>query len=193
MAQAQLPFVQMQPGKALDLGNGARLEVLAGTRRGAVLLLEWDRIRALLPVGLGFETMGALLEDRSQPPLTALLLVDSGHASLNTQNGSLDGGPGWRCSAWRPREVNFYLRDRLLSFFHFEDFIRQDSVSLTMHRYGSFCVWCFDKTKESAGAFIVPVLDIINSVSPLDLQVPCMGRRSCFGGQSINFLMYVYE
>jgi beta-lactamase superfamily II metal-dependent hydrolase len=52
-------------------------------RRGAVLLLEWEHFRVLLPIGLDFE----ILEDlQSQPELrglTALLLAESGYAPVN--------------------------------------------------------------------------------------------------------------
>jgi flavorubredoxin len=36
--ERRIPVVQVQSGQALDLGAGARLEVLAATRREAVLL-----------------------------------------------------------------------------------------------------------------------------------------------------------
>jgi competence protein ComEC len=84
LIQAQIPIFQAQTGQALDLGKGAQLEVLAQTQRGAVLLLRWDRFRVLMPIGLDFESMDTLMQDRNQGPVTALLLAEAGHASLNT-------------------------------------------------------------------------------------------------------------
>jgi beta-lactamase superfamily II metal-dependent hydrolase len=59
-----------------------------------VLLLEWERFRALLPVGLDFESQQALLGEPRPAPLTALLLAESGHAALTTAE--------W-IAHWRPR------------------------------------------------------------------------------------------
>jgi competence protein ComEC len=67
-------------GQVLDLGEGARLEVLAAADRGAVLMLEWKNFRALLPIGLDYETMESL-----DPGVqTVYLLAENGLASLNT-------------------------------------------------------------------------------------------------------------
>ena len=76
LVQQSTPVFQAQQGQSLDLGNGARLETLAATRRGGVFLLEWGKFRALLPLGLDFESIAALMRDRSQPPVTAMLLAD---------------------------------------------------------------------------------------------------------------------
>ncbi len=67
-------------GQVLDLGEGARLEVLAATDRGAVLMLEWENFRALLPIGLDYETMESL----NPSVQTVYLLAENGLASLNT-------------------------------------------------------------------------------------------------------------
>ncbi len=83
-----------QPGQSLDLGRGAVLRVLAVGRRGMVLLLEWGRFRALLPLGPDFDDLQALIDDPSQPPVTALLLAESGFAPLNP--------PEW-IERWRPQ------------------------------------------------------------------------------------------
>ncbi len=79
-AENGIPLNQAQTGQALDLGEGARLEVLAATDRGAVLLLEWGRFRALFPIGLDFETMESL----DPGALTVYLLAENGYAPLNT-------------------------------------------------------------------------------------------------------------
>jgi beta-lactamase superfamily II metal-dependent hydrolase len=59
------------------------MRVLAEGRRGAVLLLEWENFRALLPVGIDFETLEILQDERSLVPVNALLLAESGYAPVN--------------------------------------------------------------------------------------------------------------
>lgn len=83
LEESQIDLINPQMGQALDLGGGARLEFLALTPRGAVLLLEWEEFRALLPVGLDFEALEALLARRDLAQLNALLLPDNGYAPLN--------------------------------------------------------------------------------------------------------------
>ncbi len=68
LALQRVPIITAQKGQALDLGEGARLEVLATGLRGAVLLVEWGRFRLLLPVGLDFESMQALMKDPQPGP-----------------------------------------------------------------------------------------------------------------------------
>lgn len=41
LSESHLDIVEPEAGQALDLGDGVRLELLAVTSRGAVLLLEW--------------------------------------------------------------------------------------------------------------------------------------------------------
>ena len=83
LSQAEVPLTLAETGQALDLGNGARLEVQPVTRRGAALLLSWGSFRALLPVGLDLETLDTLQTDPSLAGITALLLPESGYAPLN--------------------------------------------------------------------------------------------------------------
>lgn len=100
LAAQNIPVIEMRSGHALDLGDGARLEALAVTRRGAVLLLEWRRFSALLPLGLDIEGMQALqagpASGPASGPVTALLLADAGHAALNP--------PQW-IQRWKPQLV----------------------------------------------------------------------------------------
>lgn len=93
LTAAQIPVTTAQSGQTLDLGNGAWLQVLHATPKGAVLLLEWERFRLLLPVGLDFDAMAALLQDVRQPPVSALFLAGSGYAPLN---------PAAWVERWRP-------------------------------------------------------------------------------------------
>ncbi len=83
LTDLRVPMTDAKPGQNLELGQGARLHVLAVEPRGAVLLLEWGNFHALLPVGLDFDSMAALIKDHNLGPVTALLLVDGGYAPLN--------------------------------------------------------------------------------------------------------------
>ena len=83
LAQTSLEPLPAQSGQGLDLGDGARLEVLAVGKRGAVLLLEWEDFRALLPVGIDFDILEALQNDPKLRGMTALLLAESGYAPVN--------------------------------------------------------------------------------------------------------------
>jgi competence protein ComEC len=75
--------VRAEAGQTLHLGDGAQMRVLLVGKRGAVLLLEWENFRALLPVGLDFETLEILQNERSLVPVNALLLAESGYAPVN--------------------------------------------------------------------------------------------------------------
>jgi competence protein ComEC len=83
LAELQVSIVAAEAGQALDLGEGARLEVLDVGKRGAILLLKWESFRLLLPIGADFEMMESLEMGDAIGPVTALLLADSGYAPLN--------------------------------------------------------------------------------------------------------------
>jgi len=87
LAEVGIHPVEAQAGQVLDLGEGAALRILATGRPGAALLLEWDRFRAVLPLGMDFESLEALQGDPSLAQVSALLLADCGYAPLNP--------PGW--------------------------------------------------------------------------------------------------
>ena len=78
-----IPITRMQPGHALDLGQGASLEGLSTDPRGAVLLLEWDNFRMLLPIGMDFSALQSLQSTSTMRDITAVLLAESGYAPLN--------------------------------------------------------------------------------------------------------------
>jgi competence protein ComEC len=80
---AEIRSTPAEAGQTLHLGDGALMHVLTVGDRGAVLLLEWGNFRALLPVGLDFDTLETLLDDRSLVPVNALLLAESGYAPVN--------------------------------------------------------------------------------------------------------------
>lgn len=75
--EAGIQPILAETGHVLDLGEGVTLQVLASGARGAVLLLEWGDFRALLPVGIDFETLEVLQADPGIGPVTALLLAES--------------------------------------------------------------------------------------------------------------------
>jgi competence protein ComEC len=80
----QVRVTRAEKDQVLDLGDGATLTVLSADERGAVLLLKYGNFRMLLPVGMSLDTLAKLQADPSLPPLTALLLADSGMAQLNS-------------------------------------------------------------------------------------------------------------
>jgi competence protein ComEC len=90
------PITLASAGANLDLGEGARLEVRSISPRGAVLLVEWQNFRALLPVGMNLDTLTELGNGKKIGPVTTLLLADSGYALLNP--------PGW-IAALRPQAI----------------------------------------------------------------------------------------
>lgn len=80
---AQTEVISAQVGQSLQLGSGAELQVLTTGNRGGVLLLEWQRFRALLPIGINFEDLEALETGRQIGPVSALLLAEGGYAPIN--------------------------------------------------------------------------------------------------------------
>lgn len=83
LTDAGIPLVLAQAGDVLDLGDGSQLEVLAVSRRGAVLLITWKNFRFLLPLGMDFEYLEESQYGGTLGPVTALLLADNGYAPLN--------------------------------------------------------------------------------------------------------------
>ncbi len=94
LTEANIPVNDSEVGQRLELGAGATLEVLAEGHRGAVLLLVWERFRALLPVGLDFETLDGLEHGEAIGQVSVLMLAEGGYAPLNP--------PAW-IGALRPR------------------------------------------------------------------------------------------
>jgi competence protein ComEC len=77
------PLTVAQPDQALDLGFGASLRVLTVGGRGAILLLEWENFRALLPLGASAQDLESLDRGKGIGNVTVLLLADNGYAPLN--------------------------------------------------------------------------------------------------------------
>jgi competence protein ComEC len=78
-----IPVTPAFTGAALGLGQGATLKVISVSSRGAVVLVEWQGFRALLPVGMNFDTLAELDNGKKIGPVTVLLLADSGFAQVN--------------------------------------------------------------------------------------------------------------
>jgi len=83
LTQYQIPNIHAQTGYIVDLGDGAALRVLAAGKRGAVLLIQWDRFRALLPLGVHVDDYESLRMGQDIGLVTVLLLADNGYAPLN--------------------------------------------------------------------------------------------------------------
>lgn len=76
-------ITRAEKDQVLDLGDGATLTVLSSGPRGAVLLIEYEGFRALLPIGLTFDEEHMLPVFEHEGPYNVLLLADSGYAKTN--------------------------------------------------------------------------------------------------------------
>lgn len=84
LQQEGLPVQTILTGQALDLGDGAEMQVLSVTDEGAVLLVRWHVFRVLLPIG-GIEgTLGAPEVTIRTRGLTAVLLPHGGREGYLT-------------------------------------------------------------------------------------------------------------
>jgi competence protein ComEC len=82
-AEAGLPLVPAEAGHALDLGDGARLEVAALGERGAILRATYGLASVVMnSVGEPGLVMD-LAQQQGIPPATALLLADGGELATN--------------------------------------------------------------------------------------------------------------
>ena len=78
-----IPVTKAETDSELDLGNGAMLRIVNVNPRGAVLLLQWDEFRALLPVGMNFDAQEEFHFGKDIKTTSLLLLADSGYAPTN--------------------------------------------------------------------------------------------------------------
>ncbi len=78
-----IPITRSEAGQTLELGEGARLKLLTVGPRGAVVLIEWNEFRALLPIGANFDTLDELEYGNKVGPVTALSLAESGFSQLS--------------------------------------------------------------------------------------------------------------
>ncbi len=75
-----IPVTYAETGQILDLGQGASMQYHATGARGAVILIEWNNFRALLPIGMNYESLEST---QGLGTFSVLLLPDSGYAPLN--------------------------------------------------------------------------------------------------------------
>ena len=75
-----IPITYAETEQVLELGQGATMQIQATGARGAVILIEWDSFRALLPIGMDFDSLES---SKNLGVLSVLLLPDSGYAPLN--------------------------------------------------------------------------------------------------------------
>ena len=75
-----IPITYAETGQTLELGQGASMQIQAAGARGAVILIEWGEFRALLPIGMDYESLES---SRQLGTVSLLLLPDSGYAPLN--------------------------------------------------------------------------------------------------------------
>ena len=78
MNKLRVPIIPAEEGQSLNLGKGARLDVLSVSPRGSVLLLHWNDVRILIPAGADFDFFAKAIE-----PVNVLLLPESGYGPLN--------------------------------------------------------------------------------------------------------------
>lgn len=83
LLEHKVPILPAQAGQALELGDGARLEVYSTDQRGAILLLKWQNFSVLLPLGMDMDTLEAAKKDNYLTGITALLLSGNGYAPAN--------------------------------------------------------------------------------------------------------------
>ncbi len=79
----RIQITPMAGGQKLDLGSGVLLQVLSTNPKGAVLLLEWQNFRMLLPMGMDFDSLKELTHNSAMRNISAVLLAESGYAPLN--------------------------------------------------------------------------------------------------------------
>jgi competence protein ComEC len=83
LSNNRVPIRTAETGDELDLGGGAKLRILAVSPRGAVVSVEMGNFKAVLPIGVDFDSLTALNNGRRLGPVNALLLAESGYAPAN--------------------------------------------------------------------------------------------------------------
>jgi competence protein ComEC len=83
LSLSDIQVINAEPEQILELGAGATMRVLTVGPRGAVLLIEWENFRALLPIGMSFEALDELRDGASIGPVNVFSLADAGYAASN--------------------------------------------------------------------------------------------------------------
>lgn len=83
LTQQSIPVQYAEAGQTLHLGSGATLKILSSDTRGAILLVEWNNFRALLPVGPSFGALETLADGRAIGRVDVLVVGEGGYAPVN--------------------------------------------------------------------------------------------------------------
>jgi competence protein ComEC len=89
----EIPITDAEKGQVLDLGDGATLTVLTTGPSGAVLLIEYQNFRAVLPVGMSFEALEEMGYGENLGQISVLSLADSGYAPSNPEEWIVNLNP----------------------------------------------------------------------------------------------------
>ncbi len=82
-AEQAIPVSRVEAGQRLELGDGAYIEIQAEGARGSVVLIQYGKFRALLPIGLSDGMLEGLEYGNVIGNVDVLLLADSGYAPSN--------------------------------------------------------------------------------------------------------------
>ena len=80
LSQNEIPMTLAKAGQSLLLEEDLYLRIQAVGTRGSVILIEWHNFRALLPIGMDFNS---LEESKKINEVSVLLLADSGYSPIN--------------------------------------------------------------------------------------------------------------
>jgi len=78
-----IPIIYGEPGQILELGDGVKITVLAESRRGGTLLIEYKNFRSLFPYGISEEYREEIRMGRDLGNITLLMVADNGYQSSN--------------------------------------------------------------------------------------------------------------
>jgi len=78
-----IPIIYGEPGQILELGDGVKITVLAESRRGGTLLIEYKNFRSLFPYGISEEYREEIRMGRDIGNVTLLMAADNGYQSSN--------------------------------------------------------------------------------------------------------------
>ncbi|MFO8035530.1 MAG: ComEC/Rec2 family competence protein [Anaerolineales bacterium] len=83
LGEREVPVLAGEPGAIIQVGEDIQLEVLAETNRGGILLLTYDRFRALFPFGISGDCIHDLREGMDIGQVSLLWLADQGYIASN--------------------------------------------------------------------------------------------------------------
>jgi competence protein ComEC len=78
-----IPVTRAEAGQRLEFGENSFIEIQAAGPRGSVILVQYGRFRALLPIGPGEGTWESLEYGNAIGKVDVLLLAESGYAPAN--------------------------------------------------------------------------------------------------------------